>query len=143
MARFYKKAEFTSKQTNMRSNNEDYESEDSNGGGFVTGLFVGAVVGAVAALLFAPESGETTRQQLKDLAEQQKDNLKNQWDHAKEKVVSTAREGVDSLAQKASSSVDMFADKAVDKVIQIADDAKETVDKFKINNNQFGQSNQS
>lgn len=126
----------------MRSNHEDYEREDSDGAGFATGLIVGAAIGAVAAILFAPKSGEETRQHLKDLADQQKDNLKNQWDLAKEKVVTTAKEGVNSLVQKASTSVDTYADKAVDKVIQVADDAKEKVDKFRMNNDQFGQPEQ-
>jgi len=122
----------------MKSRHEDYEVEDSNGAGFATGLFVGAVLGAVTALLFAPKSGEQTRQELKDMADQQKDNIKNQWEAAKDKVVNTVREGVDSMAQKASSSVDNFADKTIDKVIQVADEAKGTVDKFRTNYDQPG-----
>lgn len=123
----------------MRSNSEDYEREDSDNAGFATGLFVGAALGAVAALLFAPKSGEQTRQQLKDLAEQQKDNLKNQWDHTKEKAADAVRETVNSVAKQASSSVDGFADKAVDKVIQVADNAKSTVDKFRTGTDNYGQ----
>ena len=126
----------------MRSHNEDYEREESDSAGFATGLFVGAALGAVVALLFAPKSGEQTRQELKDLADQQKDNLKNQWDRTKEKageVVNTAREKVDSVAQKASAKVDSFADKTVDKVIQVADEAKSTVDKFRQGTDQSGQ----
>lgn len=123
----------------MRSKDKDYEKEDSDGAGFATGLLLGAAIGAVVTLLYAPKSGEQTRQQLKDLADQQKDNLKNQWDLAKEKVVNTAREAVDSVVQKASNTVDAYADKAVDKLIQVADDAKETVDKLRINHDQYGQ----
>ncbi|TDE15580.1 YtxH domain-containing protein [Dyadobacter psychrotolerans] len=129
----------------MKSKYEDYEREESDGAGFVTGLFLGAVIGAVAALLYAPKSGEETRQEIKDLADQQKDNLKNQWDRTKEKaadVVNTAKEKLDSVAQKASNSVDVYADKAIDKVIQVADDAKSTVDKFRQTNDQFGNSEQ-
>lgn len=126
----------------MRFNNEDYEKEDSDGAGFVTGLLLGAAIGAVATLLYAPKSGDETRQHLKDLADQQKENLKFQWELAKEKVVNTAKETVDSVVQKASNSVDEYADKAVDKVIQVADDAKGTVDKFRIANDQFNQSGQ-
>ncbi len=32
--------------------------------GFLIGIFTGAVIGATAALLFAPDSGEALRQQL-------------------------------------------------------------------------------
>jgi gas vesicle protein len=40
---------------------------DSNGGGaFFTGFVVGALVGAAAALLWTPQSGETTRVQLRE-----------------------------------------------------------------------------
>ena len=127
----------------MRSNNEDYEREESEGAGFATGLLLGVAIGAIAALLYAPKSGEEIRQEIKDLADQQKDNLKNQWDRTKEKaseVVNTAREKVDSVAQQASASVDSYAEKAVDKVIQVADEAKSTVEKFRQNDDQYGQS---
>lgn len=130
----------------MKSNNEYYENEDSNHGGFITGLLVGAALGAVAALLFAPHSGEQTRQQLKDLADQQKDNLKNEWERTKEKVataVDHVREKADLAAQHADNTVDTYAEKAMDKVIQVADGAKSTVDKFRSFNDNLGQNTQS
>jgi len=80
----------------MRSYND--EEENADGAGFTTGLLVGAALGAVIALLYAPKSGEQTRQQLKDLADQQKENLKNQWDSTKEAVtgaVDATKEKVD------------------------------------------------
>lgn len=123
----------------MRSNDEDPENEESGGPGFITGLLVGTAIGAVAALLFAPKSGEEIRHQLKSLAEDQKDTLKNKWDLAKEKagdVVNSARDRIDSAAQQASGSVDAYAEKAVDKVIQLAEDTKSTVDKFKKGNDE-------
>jgi gas vesicle protein len=40
---------------------------DNNGfGTFVAGLLIGGLAGAVAALLFAPQSGEMTRAQIKE-----------------------------------------------------------------------------
>jgi gas vesicle protein len=40
---------------------------DSNGGGaFFTGFIIGGLVGAVAALLWTPQSGEKTRLQLQE-----------------------------------------------------------------------------
>ena len=43
---------------------------DRNGGsGFAVGLLVGAVLGLAIGFLFAPKSGEETRQLLKDKAE--------------------------------------------------------------------------
>ncbi|MBE9463605.1 YtxH domain-containing protein [Dyadobacter subterraneus] len=129
----------------MKSKHQDYEREDSDSAGFATGLFIGAAIGALAALLYAPKSGEETRQQLKDLADEQKDNLKNQWDRTKEaaaEVVNTAKEKVDSIAQRASTSVDEYADKAVNTVIQVADETKSTVDKFRFDNGNVAQSGQ-
>jgi gas vesicle protein len=47
-----------------------YEQEENkkSPAGFLTGLFLGGVAGAVTALLFAPQSGEETRQQLQQKA---------------------------------------------------------------------------
>jgi len=118
----------------MRSKYEDEENEESESPGFAKGLFIGAALGAFAALLFAPKSGKETRQQLKDLADQQRESLQNGWEETKEKagdIVSGARDKVDSVARQASGSVDHYAERAVDKVIQLAEDAKSTVDVFK------------
>jgi gas vesicle protein len=41
-------------------------ADESRGLEFVTGFFLGAVVGAAAALLFAPSTGEETREQLRE-----------------------------------------------------------------------------
>lgn len=126
----------------MKTRMEDYEGEESQGAGFVTGLFIGAVLGAAAAFLYAPASGDQTRQHIKDLAEQQKESLKNQWDKTKGKageIVDRAQGKVDEAAYRASDSVDEYADKAVEKVIQVADGAKSTIDKFKRHDDQFGE----
>ena len=43
--------------------------ETSNGGiGFAFGLIVGALIGAAAAILMAPQPGEKTREQLRQQA---------------------------------------------------------------------------
>src|SRR3972149_586047 len=50
----------------MRRNNmHDHQGHD-NPKSFVKGAFLGALVGAVLGVLFAPESGEKTRKKLKD-----------------------------------------------------------------------------
>jgi gas vesicle protein len=57
----------------------------AKGGGFIIGLALGAMVGAAAALLLAPESGEDLRKditekgdELKSKAQQQADALQEQ-----------------------------------------------------------------
>ncbi len=43
----------------------------------------GALVGAAAAILMAPDSGENTRRKLKEKAQQEYDNLKQKVSHTK------------------------------------------------------------
>ncbi len=57
----------------------------SKGGGFIIGLAIGALAGAAAALLLAPESGEDLRKgigeksdELKTRAQQQVDSMQEQ-----------------------------------------------------------------
>jgi gas vesicle protein len=40
-------------------------AKDNNGPNFFTGLLLGGIIGAVLGLLFAPQPGEQTREQLR------------------------------------------------------------------------------
>lgn len=111
----------------------NYEERDDSNGGFVLGLFVGATIGALAAILFAPKAGQETRQQLKDLANQQKDKLRNQWEDTKINAaiaVDQAKEKLNTVADQTKEAVDTYADKAKGTVDHLADGTKATVDKF-------------
>jgi gas vesicle protein len=124
----------STKLINVMSSKYEYEeSEDSNGGGFISGLFIGAVLGALAAILYAPKSGNETRQQLKGMADQQKENLKNQWEQTKTKASETAdafKGKLSEVAEQAKGAVDVYADKAKGKVDHLADGTIATVDKI-------------
>jgi gas vesicle protein len=48
-------------------------SEKSGGGEFIAGFLVGALIGAAAAILFAPQSGEETRVMIHDKGIELKD----------------------------------------------------------------------
>ena len=48
-------------------------SEETNFGSFVMGFTVGALAGAIASLLLAPQTGEETRQVIKEKAIELKD----------------------------------------------------------------------
>ena len=76
-------------------------NEDSNDG-FALGLLVGATIGALTALLFAPKSGAETRAQLKDLADQQKDKLREKWEDTK----INAAIAVDDLRSRLDNAAD-------------------------------------
>jgi gas vesicle protein len=129
LARFW----HTPIELNKNQMSSKYDYKRGSGGGFALGLFVGATLGALAALLFAPKSGNETRQQLKDLADQQKDKLKNQWEETKLKAaiaVDDAKEKLNTVADQAKEAVDVYADKAKGSVDQLADGTKASVDKF-------------
>lgn len=53
---------------------------------FVSGLLLGAVIGAGVALLSAPESGRSTRRRLKKAASGLKDGAADRWDELTEDV---------------------------------------------------------
>jgi gas vesicle protein len=115
------------------SSNFDYDQREDSNDGFALGLLVGAAIGVVGAMLFAPKSGVETRQQLKDLADQQKDKLKNQWEETKAKaadVAGAAKEKLNSIAGQTKDSVDGYADKAHDIVDDLAGETKSATDKF-------------
>lgn len=95
----------------MRDHDETpYIVVERDGGGGIGSFVLGALVGAGLALLFAPQSGEETQEEiktramkLKDVAQdrvrQAQDNLEGRLDTAREHVqarVESVREAVDS-----------------------------------------------
>ncbi|MFA5911527.1 MAG: YtxH domain-containing protein [Vicinamibacterales bacterium] len=59
-------------------------SKDSNGGGIMIAFVVGALTGAAVALLFAPASGEETREFLGQKAREGKDKAREAMDQGRE-----------------------------------------------------------
>lgn len=51
---------------NTENNEMDLVQKSSRAGSFIAGVFMGALVGAMTSLLFAPQPGEKTRAQLQD-----------------------------------------------------------------------------
>jgi len=72
-------------------------SNDNGGSGFLTGLLLGATLGAVAALLFAPKSGKDLRRSLRDEGEKLRDDA--------EGVVEGLRRKGEEAYQKTRESV--------------------------------------
>jgi gas vesicle protein len=76
---------------------------DNAFGSFLAGVLIGGLVGAAAALLFAPQSGEETRTQIRDKSIEIRDRAEVTLDGAKVKMnesVESARTRVDELSQQ-------------------------------------------
>ena len=62
------------------------EPGSNSGFAFIAGLVVGAAAGAIAGLLFAPESGAETRKKLADKGKALSEDLHEKFDDLKESV---------------------------------------------------------
>jgi len=62
------------------------ENSSSSGFAFIAGLVVGGAVGAIAGLLFAPETGEETRKKVAVKSKEWADDLYTKFDDLKESV---------------------------------------------------------
>ena len=69
--------------------------------GFGIGLLVGAVIGGVIALLYAPKTGEETRQLIKDKATKVVDTVKE----ATSGVIDTVKESASEASRKGQAAV--------------------------------------
>ena len=71
-----------------------YENEE--GGGtltFITGLAIGAIIGASVALLAAPQSGKRTRHQIVRAAADARRLVGDEWDDAAKQMRRAVRRG--------------------------------------------------
>lgn len=67
--------------------------DESRGGGFAMGLVVGALLGAVVALAYAPERGEVTRKRMKR-------RLRDAGESAREALTDAAGEMRDEVSRR-------------------------------------------
>ena len=59
-------------------------AEENSGPIFFTGLLLGTIIGGVLGLLFAPQPGEKTREQLRSKADEFISLGKSAWEEGKE-----------------------------------------------------------
>lgn len=71
----------------------------NNAGSLLTGMILGALVGAGVALLYAPQSGEETRKQLKVKADEAKKKALAMKKEALEKAEEVKEEAVDKVEE--------------------------------------------
>ena len=88
------------------SNNNDDKNVAMN---FLAGLGVGALVGAVAALLLAPKSGSDTRDDIRSTADELKDKTEKMMQdlsESSEDLVRKSREVLESTKVKVQQAID-------------------------------------
>jgi gas vesicle protein len=79
-------------------------ANDNSGSSFFAGLLVGGIIGAVLGLLFAPQSGDKTREQLRGKVDELASLGKSAWEEGKEAAVEKGEElraRVDQARRKA------------------------------------------
>ena len=79
-------------------------SDNSGGGEFFAGLLIGGLVGAAAALLLAPQSGEETRTQIRDASFELKERANETIAEAREKadaITADARRRAEEIVAEA------------------------------------------
>jgi gas vesicle protein len=96
----------------MDKNAYKEEVSTKQSGNFLTGVLVGGVAGAVAALLFAPQSGEETRQQIQQKAAELRDQTTSTVENTVAQVQSKASQLKSDLGEKATSLKHDIGEKA-------------------------------
>jgi len=80
-------------------------AHDDNGvstGTVIVSFLAGAALGAGLALLYAPKSGQETREQIADLADDAVEKIKEYAKDAQTKIVSAFEEGQEAIREKKS-----------------------------------------
>lgn len=83
-------------------------------GGFVVGLLVGALVGAGAALLFAPESGLETRRRIGRLAQDTRASVEDhveEWGGEAKRRIARRRKKMRRAMRRAGEAVEDVRDR--------------------------------
>jgi len=67
-------------------------ASENEGSSFLTGLLLGGIIGAVLGLLFAPQPGEKTREQLRARADEFVALGRSAWEEGKEAATQKGEE---------------------------------------------------
>jgi gas vesicle protein len=113
---------------NQREKNMSHHCSNCSGSGFTGGLFIGAVIGGLVALLYAPQSGEKTREVLKKKKSENQEIIDN--------VKETAEELVNKAKQSFEESLKNLTDSIDSKMNEVAEAALDPENKEKSSNEQ-------
>jgi len=112
---------------------EHTEPETHASKSVLTGLLVGGAIGAVAALLFAPRSGEQTRAEIRSRAVE----LRDRTTETMKDTVAQARSRADDLRGTISEKAEELkqrgkhtVSKQLDRVSQAAEEGKKRVEEY-------------
>jgi gas vesicle protein len=94
----------------------DEESEDGEGSGLqtgslLTGLIIGAVLGAGAALLLAPQSGEKTRRMLRKRGTDFRRDAERKLVRAKKDARRLVRDKKEALLERVSDGIERLEER--------------------------------
>jgi gas vesicle protein len=107
-------------------------SERDEFGAFLVGFIVGGLTGAVAALLFAPQSGEETRAVIKERSIELRDKAAEEaeaaWKRAEAAAIE-AREKAEELTKQAMAQSEEITLKARKRGEELVESTKESVKK--------------
>lgn len=103
-------------------------SENNEFGSFVAGFAIGALAGAVVSLLMAPQSGEETRQIIKDRAIELKDKGTETFEETKLKAEAAYRDAL-AKAEELSAATMQQAEELGVTLKHKVDDMKKTAAK--------------
>jgi len=91
------------------------DNSSSSGFAFLAGVVIGAAVGAVAGLLFAPATGEETRTRLTDKSRDLAEDLQDKFEDLRD-TVSEVLEDVKDAAQTKLEEVKETAQAKIEEV---------------------------
>lgn len=86
---------------------------------FAAGLFVGGLIGATTALLFAPQSGQRTRRKIRHKAEDLSDRAEESVRHAAEdarRVAGDAKRAAERSSERIRDNVERGVERGKEKL---------------------------
>ena len=89
----------------------------SDTGSILLALLTGAVVGAGAGILYAPDKGSNTRKRIKDSVDETRHDLADRLSHAKEELTRSANEKRKSFENKLEDMISDMSYKADDIIV--------------------------